>query len=81
MARKKVELAVEGFVVGALLTVLSLILTYAYEFVSTGGVVWFPSHFTPMILVTFASGALFHILFEYYGLNAWYVSQYEPYFD
>lgn len=53
-------LALEAFVVGILLTILYFIL----------------SRMAPPLVAVFISGALFHVVCEYTGVNAWYARTY-----
>lgn len=53
-------LAVEAFVVGLLLAILFFIV----------------SKFAPTVPAVFISGALFHVICEYTGVNAWYARTY-----
>lgn len=53
-------LAFEAFVVGLILAILFFIV----------------SKFSPAVLAVFISGALFHVICEYTGVNAWYARTY-----
>ena len=53
-------LALEAFVVGILLVILYFIL----------------SRLAPPLVAVFISGALFHVVCEYTGVNAWYARTY-----
>ena len=53
-------LALEAFVVGILLAILFFIV----------------SKFAPTLVAVFISGALFHVICEYSGVNAWYARTY-----
>ena len=53
-------LALEAFVVGLLLAILFFIVRT----------------FTPPLVAVFISGALFHVICEYTGVNAWYARTY-----
>jgi hypothetical protein len=53
-------LALEAFVVGLFLAILFFIM----------------SKFAPTLVAVFISGALFHVICEYSGVNAWYARTY-----
>ena len=75
-----IHLIIEMIVVGLALVFISLLVSYGTEYVMKGDVELLPPHFLAMVTGTFISGALLHLLFEYFGINQYYVSQYEPYF-
>ena len=54
------KVALEAFVVGILLVILYFIL----------------SRLAPPLVAVFLSGALFHLICEYTGVNAWYARNY-----
>ena len=54
------KVALEAFVVGILLVILYFIL----------------SRLAPPLVAVFLSGALFHLICEYTGVNAWYARTY-----
>ena len=75
------KLFIEAFIVGVCLVIMSLIVSYVMEYAAKGKVVWVPPHFKGMVYGTFISGALLHIFFELMRVNAYYVKQYQPFFD
>ena len=54
------KVALEAFVVGILLAILY----------------FFLSRLAPPLVAVFLSGALFHLICEYTGVNAWYARNY-----
>jgi hypothetical protein len=65
-----VTVCIEAFVVGILLVALYVIVKYLYtSFYNKTDI------YTSYIIL-FLSGALFHILCEYLGINIWYVIEY-----
>jgi len=54
------KVALEAFVVGILLAILY----------------FFLSRLAPPLVAVFLSGALFHLICEYTGVNAWYAKNY-----
>ena len=72
------KLVIEMIVVGIGLVIISLLVSYFSDLVQGKTVIFVPPHFWGMINGTFISGALFHFICEFTGVNQWYVNQYKP---
>jgi len=75
------KLVIEMCFIGIALAILGLLVGYVINYYKDRKVDWWPEHVWGMLFGTAITGALFHFLCEYYGLNQWYVNQYEPIFD
>ena len=74
---KLVQLAVEMFVVGVGLAIISLPVSYAQDFVHGRKIDYWPKYVWGMLIGTAISGGVFHFLFEVTGLNEYYVKNYK----
>lgn len=72
------QLIVEMIVVGVGLVLISLLVSYISDAIQGKPIVFVPPHFSGMVIGTFISGALFHLICELTGINQWYVNQYKP---
>ncbi len=77
-SQKALRLLTEMLFVGATLAIMGLLVGYGTDVLMRRRVKWAPPHLKSMLLGTFATGALYHLVAEVTGLNAWYVKRYEP---
>jgi hypothetical protein len=67
---------IEAFVVGILLVGLYIVVKYLYTPIYRKSDIHPASISKDPYMIIFLSGALFHILCEYLGINIWYVKEY-----
>ena len=67
----------EMIFVGIGLSVLGLVVSYAGDIFSGDEIDYWPNHAKAMILGTFVTGAMFHLLCEIFGVNSWYVANFK----
>lgn len=77
------KLIIEMLFVGITLSMLGFLVTYIIKIIveiyngnDICNVYFFPSHSKGMFSGLFFTGALYHLICEYTGLNHWYVKQY-----
>ena len=72
------KLLTEMAFVGVSLALLGLPVSYAMDALRGRKIDVWPKHVWGMLVGTAATGAAFHFICEYVGLNEWYVRQYTP---
>ena len=68
------RIVLEMAFIGVTLALFGIFISYMTNLVRGEPIKWWPNHFKDMIVGTFITGSLYHLLFEMVGLNKLYCS-------